>query len=256
MRETLEGAIKMEKSLDYLIEHLNTYKDAVCILGSKATKELGIADMTLTKKMFKRQYDEFWNVIKVDYTIDAKTTPLTVTQENIKKLYDKKLIKDIFAQSIDGLLAYHDVENVKYLHGNVLTATCTNPECKTMFTNDYFMSLEEAPICERCGHTLKPDTILIGERYDNQIYLNLQEKILNTHTLLVIGLDAREQALLDLIADFGEIQLSNIDEQNLLVVIQDKQEELNYLDIAHCDFLVKDEISAATTRLADAIERK
>ena len=246
----------MKKTLDDLIEHLNTYKDAVCILGTKATKELGIADMTLTKKMFKRQYDEFWNKIKTNYAIDAKTTPLTIAQKNIKKIYDKNLIKDIFVQSIDGLLAYHNVKNVQYLHGDILTATCTNPKCKTIFTSDYFMSLKETPMCKKCGHTLKPNTILIGERYDNQTYLNLQEKILNTHTLFVIGLDAREQALLDLIADFGEMQISNTNEQNLLIVIQDKQEELNYLDIAYCDFLVKDEISAATTRLANAIERK
>jgi NAD-dependent SIR2 family protein deacetylase len=233
-------------TLKELIEHIKKHKDAVIIIGSEVNKlktEYTTEDFNeiYNRKNLKRAPEKLWDFYKDNI--------LTEIDDN--DMY--KLIKEmdyalVVNQNINSPLR----SNAFDIHGNVDSYMC--PRCKTIYTSDYVNTEEDLKKdCELCGATIKPSVLLAGERYDQAQFDDLKEKLIATHTLILIGMDYTEQPLLDLVADYGDIKAQvnangNPDDQKALVVIQTEEQEFNPNQITFCDFVVKGDIEDSLVR--------
>lgn len=255
------------KTTEQLKEHLYTHKDAIVIFGSNMVKELNHESKfneenlkTFSRKTLRKSPLEFWLHFKRHIYKEFNTK--TSSQELLLKLNDKGLIKTIYNQSTDGIIE-QSAKNVHSIKGNINSFICQNKNCEILYTDNYVMSLEdEVPKCECCGAILRPNMLLSGENYSDEIYDQIREDIINTHTLIVLGLDIKEQLLLDLIADFGDIKSGENEEslntgdptkEKMLIVIQEEDQDFNFNEVAFCEFLVKDNLTDALRRLCNIL---
>jgi hypothetical protein len=260
------------KTIKELINHLNEYKDAVIILGHSAIDELNIPkaspeDMqeNLTRKSLRRNPEAFWKFYREYLYRDPDSTPLTTTQKNVKELCDLGLVSKVFVQSTDGLLTMAGVTQAVNLHGSVLTYTCQKSSCKITYPSNHVMTLEETvPTCEVCGSNLRPDITIVGETYDEDIFMDLKQSLIDSHTLILIDIDTKEEAILNLVADYSDIKVLDKTTmaqgveatERMIVAIHEPSLELDFNEVAFCEFLVKDNCKSATNRLLKAIRGK
>lgn len=230
------------RTLQELIDHMKKFKDAVIILGpgiNKVPINFTVEDFNekYNRKTLKRNPDVLW-----DFYFKQ-----ILCEENNSAVYD--LVKEldhsiIIDQNYNG--KYADI----YLHGHINLYRCQ--KCKTLFPIEG-LDLETTKQCECCGGDLRPTVLLSGERYDNDDFMKIKESILNTHTLIAIGMDYNEDSLSNLIADYGEmkshINSTNPEDTRFLVAIQDKNFNYNPNEIAFFEYLVKDDIESALARL-------
>jgi NAD-dependent SIR2 family protein deacetylase len=235
------------KNLSELIEHLKKHKDAVIIIGNEVNqlkKEYSIDDFnnTYNRKNLRRSPDKLWDFYNKNILTDIDFNNVYMLAENI----DSSLIIN---QNINSPIK----EKAINIHGNVDSYICT--KCKTIYTSNFIYEGDtETHECELCGGTVRPSVLLTGEHYDQAMFDVLKSKLIETHSLILIGMDYTEQPLLDLIADYGDIKsqvnaAGDPDNQKTLVVIQSKEQEFDPNQITFCDFLVKDDIEEAMKRL-------
>jgi NAD-dependent SIR2 family protein deacetylase len=233
-------------TLNELINHLKKHKDAIIIVGSAINS-----------------YDKNYTSEEFNYNYNRKN--LKRNPEKLWSFYYNNILTDIDYNDIYDMINKIDYDllvnqningpiNNKALniHGHINKYIC--PKCKTIYSSNSFEDNTTIPTCEICGKALKPSVLLTGERYDQTEFDNLKQKIINTHSLILIGMDYTEQPLLDLIADYGDIKSQinangNSEEERVLVAIQNEEEEFDPNQITFCEFLVKDNIEDALTRL-------
>ena len=73
----------------------------------------------------------------------------------------------VVTQNIDGLHQAAGSKKVYELHGSVHRNYCTH--CGQFYDLDFIMKGEGIPVCEKCGHIVKPDVVLYGENLDNDV---------------------------------------------------------------------------------------
>ena len=235
------------KSLMELTEHMKKHKDAVIIIGSEVNqlkKEYSkeTFNEVYNRKNFKRNPDALWDFYNENILTD-------IDDNNIYNLIKKLDYALVVNQNINSPIK----ENAFNIHGNVNVYMC--PKCKTIYTSDYVYSEDgQHTDCELCEGKLRPSILLTGERYDQAMFDNLKDNLISTHTLILIGMDYTEQPLLDLIADYGDIKsqmaaAGDPENQKALVVIQSAEQEFDPNEVTFCDFLVKDNIENALSRL-------
>lgn len=234
------------KTVQELINHLNTYKDAVVIIGNgildtKSNFSIDDFNKDYNRKNLVRNPKILWdffinNIYKDISTNERELFELIYSLDNITNIY---INQNILAINNDKLIN---------LHGSVNTYTCS--KCKASYTNQYIISKEPYNnICEKCNNIIRPTVLLSGERYNIKNYNTIQEAINNTHTIILIGMDYSEEILLDLIAKYGDIKNLSQANNKILVAIQSKEEEFNPNDLTHFNFIVKDDIKSALNRL-------
>lgn len=235
------------RTLPELIEHIKKHKDAVIIIGSEVNKlkiDYSIEDFNenYNRKNLRRSPETLWNFYN-----DAMLTPI-----DDNKIYD--LIQKMDYELVVNQNINSPIKNKAFnIHGNVDVYMC--PKCKTIYTSNFVYPGEEFHNeCELCGSVIRPSVLLTGERYDQAMFDSMKDKIAVAHTLILIGMDYTEQPLLDLIADYGDIEAQlkaagNPDDQKVIVAIQSQEQEFDPNDITFCDFLVKDDIENALTRM-------
>lgn len=230
------------KTLQELVSHMKKHKDAVIILGpgiNKVPYKFTAEEFNenYTRKNLKRNPKVLW-----DFYLSK-----VMCEENNSVIYD--LVKEldhsiIVDQNYNG--KYADI----YFHGHMNLYKCQ--KCKTLFPIEG-LDLESSIECECCGGELRPTVLLSGERYDNDDFIKIKESILNTHTIVTIGMDYNEDSLSNLIADYGDmksqVNASNPDNMKILVGIQDKDYDFDPNEITFFEFLVKDDIESAINRL-------
>ena len=75
-----------------------------------------------------------------------------------------KRIDCVITQNIDGLHQRAGSKRVIEIHGSIGHISCT--QCAVAYATDEVLDhliLQDVPICERCGGSLKPNVILFGE---------------------------------------------------------------------------------------------
>lgn len=233
------------RTLDNLIEHLKKHKDAVIILGpgiDPNKKEYDIADFNehYNRKQLRRNPEALWNFFESNIYRDINYSSVYDAVNNI----DHSLIVD---QNNNGSIA------ATYLHGHINLFSCQ--KCKTTYTINSVKTDEGFNTeCEICGSAIRPSVLLSGERYNQVQFDELKESLLNTHTLFLIGMDYSEEALLNLICDYGDMKAQinsdgNPENERMIVVVQSKEEDFDPNEIVRCEFLVKDDIPSAMERL-------
>jgi NAD-dependent deacetylase len=98
-------------------------------------------------------------------------------------------VKSVITQNIDMLHTRAGSRTVYELHGNLREATCVR--CFGVYPAlpfiDAFLESNAIPRCPRCGHTLKPNVILLGEQLPAHILSAAQIEARRCDVMLVIG---------------------------------------------------------------------
>lgn len=234
------------KTVQDLVKHLKEYKDAVIIIGSGILEEkmnYSTEDFNenYTRKALVRNPEKFWNFFMDNMYREA------TSKEN--ELFNTiKSLEDITGLVVNQTMIAHTIGNTIDLHGSFGIFKC--PKCKTIYTNDYLTSKEPYENeCELCGATIRPTALLSGERYNHTDFNIVEESIMKTHTLILIGMDYTEEPILNLVARYGDMKNITQSSDKVLVSIQTKEEEFDPNELTHFEFIVRDDIQSALDRL-------
>jgi NAD-dependent deacetylase len=259
------------RTIKELTDHMKKFKDAVVIVGPEALKAANYPqpnseelEQFYTKKAFRRTPEEFWKFFNEKVFKDP-TGSWPPIYDAISQLEFKGLIANIICQNNDGFLKVQtgiDKDKIIELHGSILRYQCTNVNCKTRYSYQSvipFLETGELPVCEVCGKPLRPDTLLLNENYDDDIFYLAKQAIYNTHTLIVWGIDYAEEQLVELIAQYGDIKAQenatgDPEKQRVIVCSHKPELELNVNEIAFCEFLAKDNCDDAAQRFLKAVK--
>lgn len=235
-----------------LVKHLETYKDALVLIGDKAIKLRGEIDPDiLNNKTLRRNPSEFWK----HYFATAFCNPedeLSDAQKAVAALKNKGYIANIINLTHDGKMnVLGDVIN---LHGTSDKFKCTS--CKTIFTYDYVKTCPDNQIeCEVCGRPLRPAILFNGENYFDDQYDAFKHLLLETHTLFVIGLDWGESPIVNLIADYAEMKDNRnaVEEDKRMVVVVGEDDFMNVEEVGQFEFFVPGDVNESMKRLLSNI---
>jgi NAD-dependent SIR2 family protein deacetylase len=239
------------------------YKDAVAIVGPEAISSLNLNRPTIeelqenfVRKIYKRQPEKFWQFYRERMFIDP-TLEMSETYQNIKALVDLGLIGTIISQNTDGMFTHRSIPSIE-LHGNTLNCSCSHSSHPKIYTPyPAIIPFSDIPYCELCGSMLKPEAIFLNDRYDDDKYHLAKEAVCSAHTLIAIGVDYTETAILDLISKFDIIRESNLmgDTRMLVAMYENKSDSLDLNeDLGFFEFQVKDTCDASTTRFLQAFQ--
>lgn len=241
------------RTVKELIEHLDKYKDAVVIVGPGALEsKLGYSmdefNENYNRKSLVREPEKLWS-----FFANKMYREITEAEIELFKTIDK--LKDFTSLVVNQNMIAYTIGNSIDLHGSIHKFIC--PKCKIQYTDDYIFSREPYENeCEVCGAVIRPTALLSGERYNKLEFNSVEEAILSSHTIILVGMDYTEEALMKLIAHYGDVK-SFINEkgedQKVLVSIQSKEEEFDPNEMAHFEFIVRDDVQAALDRLIDNI---
>lgn len=95
-------------------------------------------------------------------------------------------LQAVITQNIDGLHQMAGSHEVCELHGSIHRNRCTH--CHAFYDLDAMRKQKNTiPVCEKCGHTFKPEVVLYGEALDMQVMQKAVNYIANADVLIVGG---------------------------------------------------------------------
>lgn len=220
---------------------MKKHSDAVVIVGpgigiprtEKPTKEE--LEENYTAKTLRREPEKFWPFFRKYIFTDPNTSEATQGMRSIKEMSKLGLISTIVTQNTDGLFYELGLEDVIHLHGHTYRYSAGK---KTYDAYDLVNQNEEVPVNED-GKPYRPKVLLHGENYKQDDFDNFKTALINTHTLIVVGLDYSEETIVNLIADYVEIKntanaLAEDYEKKAVVAIgpspYDLNKEIGYFD--------------------------
>lgn len=138
----------------------------------------------LSINFFRKNMDLFYKYHK-ENIIHQEAKP-NWAHKGLAKLEEMNKLKAVITQNIDGLHQKAGSKKVLELHGSVYENYCMS--CGERYTLDYIMkSLDEVPVCEKCGGNVRPDVVLYGEGLDSKILDESIDHIMKADTLIVGG---------------------------------------------------------------------
>ncbi|QST02790.1 NAD-dependent protein deacylase (plasmid) [Pontibacillus sp. ALD_SL1] len=126
----------------------------------------------------------------------------------LKEWEDKGKEMTIFTQNIDGLHRVAGSQHVTEFHGNLKTATCTNPKCgKKVEMKTLFDIMDQDPryyMCDCSKSTTKryykPDIVLYGDHVGTRSFMSeARETVWGADLLLVLGTSLNVYPFADLV---------------------------------------------------------
>ena len=140
------------------------------------------AEYMLSNACFNMHPEEFFEYYKENFNcLDVEPN---ITHKYFKKLEDKKKLKAIITQNIDGLHTKAGNKNVFEVHGTIYKNHCV--KCHKEYDANYVFNSEGIPLCT-CGGTVKPDVVLYGESLPDKDFLGGLRAISDADMLIVCG---------------------------------------------------------------------
>ena len=94
-------------------------------------------------------------------------------------------LEAIITQNIDNLHQQAGSKNVIELHGNGTRNYCTH--CKKFFSLEEIIKQEKVPLCDVCGHVIKPEITLYGEELNYELIEKAIDTIMKAEVLIIGG---------------------------------------------------------------------
>lgn len=210
-----------KKTPEDLKNHLLKYKDAVIILGDQINTDENVFKVTeedkeiYNRRVMTKEPFEFWNYYYDK--IHKETINICDTQETITKLLDMDLHSTIINLNQDGYKYSSDCIDLKGAQDILKCVRCDKSyNASDMITSDFNKVLA----CG-CGGKIKPSVLMYNEKYAVREYnktidsifnkeINTETKeektILNTHSLIFIGVDFNEEFMDELVKNYFTIQ--------------------------------------------------
>ena len=269
----------MPKDINILIESLKEHKDAVIIVGSKATTitvidEEGNEEKVnmffepteenkeiFSRKTMVKEPDKFWSFYNCSIlkAFDEKSMPSAY--ENIIGLIGIGLIKTVIDFNCDGILE-KATDNINYIpiKGNRNRLQCVR--CKEYIELDNPITITSNALTHNdinCGGKIKPTIPFLNEKYDQKHITDMFKSIfkydkddnvigLNTHNLILIGVDFEEDLIDNIIAGFNEFKRR---ENASTVFITDNEDLM--MNAYEADFGTTYDISESISKLCNLL---
>lgn len=197
-----------EETLKLLKQALadSTYTVAVC--GSGMMEEGGILGLKQEGRAYEieRKYGEspeelfhiscfsrrpelFYDFYRQE--ILDKVPRMTPSVRALARMEELGMLQCMVTTSIFDLPKEAGIRNVIYLHGGIYDNTCTH--CGRKYSMDYMQHSKHVPLCEDCGHIVRPGTYLYGEMVDSQMMSRTTQEISKADVLLVLGTSLRSE---------------------------------------------------------------
>ena len=177
---------------------INNSNNIVFFGGAGVSTESGIPDFRSKDGLYNMKYDyppeqilshtfffnntnEFYKFYK-DKMNSLSIEP-NITHLKLKELEDKKKLKCIITQNIDGLHSKAGSKNVLEIHGTIYSNHCI--KCNKYYSAEYVFKSKDIPKCN-CGGIIKPDVVLYEEPL-NESFDEAIEYIKKCDTLIVAG---------------------------------------------------------------------
>ena len=148
-------------------------------------------------------------------------------------------LKAIVTQNIDGLHQAAGSQKVYELHGSVLRNYCM--KCHKFYDEDYVLTVEGVPLCEKCGGVVKPDVVLYEEGLDQEVISRAVSAIAMADTLIIGGTSLMVYPAAGLIDYFRS--------SNLVLINKSSTSAENKADL-----VIYDDIAKVMKEAVDAID--
>ena len=139
-------------------------------------------EIMLSHEFYENQPKLFFEFYRTMLFPDAKPNAAHL---KLAELEEKKKLKAVVSQNIDGLHQMAGSKTVYELHGSVKRNYCE--KCHSFYDESMILETQGVPKCPRCGGTIKPDVVLYGEGLDQNIINGAVTAIRNADMLIVGG---------------------------------------------------------------------
>lgn len=136
----------------------------------------------LSHSFFLKQTKEFYKFYREKMI--CLTAKPNITHNKLSILEQKKKLKAIITQNIDGLHQMSGSKEVLELHGSIHRNFCMR--CYKAYDVESILSSEDIPRCT-CGGIIKPDVVLYEEALDEDILDSAISYIKNADVLIIGG---------------------------------------------------------------------
>ena len=185
--------------IDKLIDMINDSKNIVIFTGAGVSTDSGLKDFRsddglykedneypaeylLSSDCFYMHPDLFYDYYKKNFNcLDIKPN---ITHKLIKKLEDKKKVKAVITQNIDGLHQKAGSKTVYEIHGTIYKNHCI--KCHKEYDAEYVFNSKGIPKCS-CKGIIKPDVVLYGESLPDDAFSNGLKAISKADLIIVMG---------------------------------------------------------------------
>jgi NAD-dependent SIR2 family protein deacetylase len=202
------------------IEGMKTkkYKHIAFLVGAGISVAAGIPDFRSPKSGLYSQVREMGlpcpeDIFSLDYLQDDPQPFFTVAKKLlhqakpvhahrfIRAICDRKCLKMVYTQNIDGLELDCGIPSKKILqvHGHMRSAHCI--KCKRNYSMEDFSTYaqrEEVMHCSNCNDIVKPDIIFFGEKVPRSFHTQLS-KITEADLVIVMGTSLQVKPFSDLL---------------------------------------------------------
>ena len=185
--------------IDELIKMIKKSNNIVTFTGAGVSTDSGLKDFRskdglynedndypaeylLSSDCFYMHPDLFYDYYKKHFNC-LKYEP-NDTHKLLKVLEDKKKLKAIITQNIDGLHTKAGSKTVYEVHGTVYKNHCI--KCHKEYDAEYVFNSKGIPKCS-CKGIIKPDVVLYGESLPEEAFTNGLKAIANADMLIIMG---------------------------------------------------------------------
>jgi len=180
---------------------LDLFKDAglsLALTGAGVSTDSGVPDFrskdglwskypsdVMSREFFDANPAKFYKVHQefLEYLLDARPNS---THQVLAVLEEKKLLRAVMTQNIDGLHEKAGQKKVFNCHGTAYSLTCL--DCGREYDIYEFIRhyRKEGHLCAHCGGVVKPDVTLFGEQLPED-FINAARLAEKSDFLLVLG---------------------------------------------------------------------
>ena len=139
---------------------LPTYRGIGGLYDDKITEEGIPVEMALSGEMLERRPEITWKYLS-EIEKNCRNAKFNRGHEVIAEMEKRFERVWVLTQNIDGFHHAAGSHNVIDIHGDIHKLLCV--ECKWRNTIKDFSEIEIPPVCPRCGGTLRPEVVLVGE---------------------------------------------------------------------------------------------
>lgn len=189
----------MNEKWRQLKEWIDGSDNIVFFGGAGVSTESGIPDFRSVDGLYNQQYkyppetiishsfymqypEEFYRFYK-DRMLFTGALP-NGAHKALARLEERRKLKAVITQNIDGLQQMAGSREVLELHGSVHRNYCTR--CGQFYDLDYIVKSDGVPHCS-CGGVIKPDVVLYEEGLDNRTLQKSVDYIRNADILIIGG---------------------------------------------------------------------
>lgn len=185
--------------INELQQIIDESKNIVFFGGAGVSTESGIPDFRSVDGLYNQKYNYppeeilshtfFMNNTKEFYKFYRDKMLLFGAKPNkahhkLSEMEDKKKLKAVITQNIDGLHQLAGSKTVYELHGSVHRNYCM--KCHKFYTGEEILNMDFVPTCS-CGGIIKPDVVLYEEPLDQKTVMKSINAISSADTLIIAG---------------------------------------------------------------------